>query len=274
MKSVFYTCVTGPDSGYVHDVSSLSSIDFDFVALHDSHRQVFPGWTSVNLDDFYPHKLDQYGHKQRYAKTMPQLFFADYDYSAYLDPKWEITQPFLDFCAESIRTKRSWMVPHHPQRTTLVQEFLFPFCNGILSLDECTRVIDLLLQKKVDFSQYFSSLCTWMIRQHNQTNKEIGERWFDLILQSYEHNVRDQILLPFATKDPSAIDRSLSINQLYDCGVKLNYPNQTRIKRIDWEIQINDLLIYIGDKTGLPTKLYVKPARNDADLGHNSKGEG
>jgi hypothetical protein len=40
----------------------------------------------------------------------------------------------------------------------------------------------------------------------------------------------------------------------------MNDPNhQARIKQVDWESEINDLLLYLREKTGVHTKLYVKP---------------
>ena len=260
MKSVFYTSVTGPQGGYVHDVSGMQHPDFDFVAVHDSHHQPIPGWESINIDESYPHDTQQYAHKQRYARMLPHLYFSDYEYSVYLDPKWELTTEFIDLCAAQVARKKSWLMPTHPDRGNLVQEILFPLCNGSLSLQECFKVIDYLVAKNTDFSKFFSSLSGWLIRQHNQTNQEIGERWFDLILNCYDNNVRDQLLLPFAVNDRSHIDQSLSMGQLYDCGVRMSDPNlHARTKQVDWESEINDLLRYFREKTGIPTKLYVKP---------------
>lgn len=260
MKSVFYTSVTGPGNGYVHDVSNLQHPAFDFVAVHDSHHQTFPGWASINIDETYPHDIEHYALKQRYPRALPHLFFGDYQYSVYLDPKWKLTSEFIDLCAKLVARKKSWLMATHPNRENLVQEFLFPFCNGALSLEECIKVIDFLESQNTDFSKFFASLSGWLVRQHNQTNREIGERWFDLLLNCYDGNVRDQILLPFAVRDKSHIEQSLSIGQLYDCGVKMADPSlQARTKQVDWESQINDLLLYLREKTGLRTKLYVKP---------------
>lgn len=260
MKSVFYTSVTGPGNGYVHDVSKLQHPAFDFVAIHDSHHQSFPGWESINVDESYPYDTRKYAHKQRYPRMLPHLFFGDYEYSVYLDPKWKLTADFIELCAEQVARKKSWLMPTHPQRENLVQEFLFPFCNGALSLQECFKVVDYLSAQNTDFSKFFSSLSGWLIRQHNPTNREIGERWFDLLLNCYDNNVRDQILLPFAVKDSSHIEQSLSMRQLYDCGVTMADPSlEARIKRVDWESEINDLLLYLREKTGLHTKLYGKP---------------
>lgn len=260
MKSVFYTSVTGPGNGYVHDVSGMQHPDFDFVAVHDSHHQLFPGWESINVDASYPYDIEKYAHKQRYARMLPHLFFSDYEYSVYLDPKWEITSEFVDLCSRQVAKKKSWLMPSHPQRENLVQEFLFPYCNGALTLQECFKVIDYLDAKNTDFSKFFPSLTGWLIRQHNQTNRGIGERWFELIRNCYDNNVRDQILFPFALKDRSDIERSLSMSQLYDCGVNMRDPNhEARLNQVDWESGINDLLLYLRKKTGLITKLYVKP---------------
>ena len=260
MKAVFYTSVTGPGNGYVHDVSDLQHPAFDFVAIHDSHHQPFPGWRSINIDESYPHSLTQYAHKQRYGRMLPHLFFGDYEYSVYIDPKWALTAEFIDLCAKQVALRKSWLMPTHPERENLVQEFLFPFCNGALSLAECIKVIDYLAAQSTDFSRFFSSLTGWLIRQHNQTNREVGERWFDLILNCYEGNVRDQILFPFAVNDRSDIEQSLSMRQLYDCGVTMSDPNpNARLKQVDWESEINTLLLYLREKTGLVTKLYNKP---------------
>ncbi|MEX0964643.1 MAG: hypothetical protein WDZ52_11455 [Pseudohongiellaceae bacterium] len=233
--------------------------DFDFIAVHDSHHQPFRGWGSINVDESYPHDPEKYAHKQRYARMLPHLFFRDYEYSVYLDPKWELTPEFIELCAEQVRRKKSWLVPPHPNRENLVQEFLFPFLNGALSLQECKKAIDYLASINTDFSRFFPSLTGWLIRQHNQTNRQIGERWFDLLLNCYENNVRDQIVFPFAVHDKSLVDQSISMGQLHNCGVKLNYPGQTRVHKVDWESQINDLIRYLQEKTGIRTKLYVKP---------------
>lgn len=260
MKSVFYTSVTGPNNGYVHDVSRMQHPDFDFVAIHDSHHQPFPGWESINIDESYPYDIEQYAHKQRYARMLPHLYFSDYEYSVYLDPKWALTTEFIDLCAEQIAKKKSWLMPTHPSRKNLVQEFLFPFCNGSLSKQECIKVIDYLVACNTDFSRFFSSLTGWLIREHNQTNKEIGERWFELLLKCYDNNVRDQILFPFAVNDRSHIEQSLNMGQLYNCGVKMSDPSHlARLKKVDWESEINDFLLYFREKTGVHTKLYVKP---------------
>lgn len=259
MKSVFYTSVTGPGNGYVHDVSGMQHPAFDFVVIHDSHHGSFPGWESINIDESYPHDIEKYAHKQRYGRLLPHLYFGDYEYSVYLDPKWELTPAFIDLCAELVARKRSWLMPAHPHRENLVQEFLFPFCNGALSLQECFKVIDYLHAQNTDFSRFFSSLAGWLVRQHNRTNREIGERWFELLMNCYDNNVRDQILLPFAVTDKSHVERSLSIGQLYDCGVTMRDPNpDARLKQVDWESEINELLLYLREKTGLVTKLYVK----------------
>ncbi len=243
----------------MHDVTDMQHPAFDFVVVHDSHHQPFPGWDSINIDESYPYDIEKYAHKQRYSRMLPHLFFGDYEYSVYLDPKWELTPAFIDLCAEQISLRKSWLVPMHPQRENLVQEFLFPFCNGGLSLQECFRVIDCLVAQKTDFSRFFPTLTGWLIRQHNETNRAIGERWFDLIMRCYENNVRDQIVFPFAVQDRASIDTSLSMQSLFDCGVELNYPNQVRTKEVDWESEINELLLYLREKTGLYTKLYEKP---------------
>ncbi|NKB34813.1 MAG: hypothetical protein GKR91_17090 [Pseudomonadales bacterium] len=251
MKSVFYTCVTGPDNGYVHDVSNLENHGFDFVAIHDSHHDEFPGWRSINIDEDYPYDKQQYGHKQRYAKTMPQKFLSAYEYSVFLDPKWEITEDFLKLCSQLIEEHPQWKVAAHPSRSSLYEEFLFPFSNGTLSYAECVRVIDVLIEEKVDFNSFFSSLCTWIVRRHDDTTQKIGERWFELIQKCYEGNVRDQILFPFAVSDPAIIDRTLTIEELYETGVRLNYPNQTRVKTANWRHDFYDLIAYLHGRTGL-----------------------
>lgn len=251
MNAVFYTCVTGPGNGYVHDVSSMQDSGFDFVAIHDSHHQGFPGWKSINIDDDYPHDKDRFAHKQRYAKTMPHLYFSDYDYSVFLDPKWEITEEFLELCKQKVESEPSWLVSSHPQRVSLFEEFLSPFANNTLSYEECVKVIDVLIAEKVDFEQYFSSLSTWIIRQHNKSNIKIGERWFDLIQKCFDNHVRDQILLPFAVTDAAQVDHSMSIEELYQSGVRLNYPNQNRMKRWNWQRQSYELIAYLHGRTGL-----------------------
>ena len=259
MKAVFYTSVTGPGNGYVHDVSNMQHPDFDFIAVHDSHHQPFPGWESINIDESYPYDIEKYAHKQRYARMMPHLFFSDYEYSVYLDPKWELTAEFIDLCSREVAKQKSWLMPSHPHRENLVQEFLFPFCNGALSLQECFKVIDYLAEQDTDFSKFFSSLSGWLIRQNNRTNQAIGERWFELILNCYDSNVRDQIVLPFAVDDRSDIEQNLSMAQLYESGVKMRDSNhEARLNAVDWESEINDLLLYLRKKTGLVTKLYVK----------------
>ncbi|GJM12939.1 MAG: hypothetical protein DHS20C12_13420 [Pseudohongiella sp.] len=259
MKSVFYTSVTGPNNGYVHDVSDIKHPDFDFVAVHDSHHKPFPGWDSINIDDSYPYDISKYAHKQRYVRAMPHLYFSDYEYSVYLDPKWTLTPEFFQLCAEQIARRKSWLMPSHPDRENLVQEFLFPFCNGSLSLEECKKVIDYLVSQGTDFSRFFSSLTGWLIRQHNQINQEIGESWFNLLLKCYDNNARDQIVFPFAVQNRSSIEQSLSMQQLYSCGLEMNDPNsEARLRKVDWESQINELLLYLREKTGLYTKLYVK----------------
>lgn len=260
MKSVFYTSVTGPMGGYVHDVSSMQHSDFDFIAIHDSHHQSFPGWESIDIDESYPYDIEQYAHKQRYARLLPHLYFGEYEYSVYLDPKWILTKEFIELCAVQVAREKSWLMPTHPKRENLVQEFLFPFCNGSLSLQECIKVLDYLAAMDTDFSRFFPSLTGWLIRQHNKTNQEIGERWFDLILNCYDNNVRDQILFPFAVNDRSHIERSLSMGKLYDSGVKMGDPNlRARIKQVDWQSEINDLLLHLRKRTGSPTKLYPQP---------------
>ncbi|HAJ76806.1 MAG TPA: hypothetical protein DCM64_10160 [Gammaproteobacteria bacterium] len=263
MSNVFYTCVTGPDNGYVHDVSDMDHCGFDFVTIHDSHHGEFPGWRSINIDAVYPFDKDMHGHKQRYAKTMPHLFLEGYDYSVYLDPKWELTENFLNLCRQRIDENPSWLVCAHPSRSTLFEEFLFPFSNGILSYEECVRVVDALVEEKVDFEKYFASLNTWIIRQHNHSNAKIGKRWFDLIHKCYDNHVRDQILLPFAIESLDQVNRCLSIEQLYRAGVRLNYPNQNRIRKVDWQKQIYDLIAYLHSRTGLlPNQQVPRTLRN------------
>jgi hypothetical protein len=254
MKKVFYTCVTGPDNGYVHDVTDLDQHGFDFVAIHDSHHEGFSGWRSINIDDDYPFDLDKFAHKQRYAKTMPHKYLSEYDYSVFLDPKWELTSEFIKLCKQLVEEHPQWKLPAHPKRNTLYEEFLFPFSNGTLSYEECVKVIDILIEEKADFNGFFSSLCTWMVRAHNETTQKIGERWFELINKCYADNVRDQIIFPFAVSavdTGSVVDRSLSIEQLYEAGVRLNYPNQTRTKTVNWRKDFYDLIAYLHGRTGL-----------------------
>lgn len=260
MKAVFYTSVTGPGNGYVPDVSDLQNHGFDFVAIHDAHHQAFNGWRCINIDETYPFDIEKYAHKQRYARSMPHLFFDDYEYSVYLDPKWELTEQFIAFCAKQVAKRKSWIMPVHPERENFVQEILFPFCNGSLSFDECIKVVDTLCAQNTDFSRFFPSLTGWLIRQHNVTNQQIGERWFDLLVKCYDNNVRDQIVFPFAINDRADVERSLSMRQLYDSGLKMSDPShQARLHEVDWESQINELLLYLRKKTGLVTKLYEKP---------------
>ncbi len=152
MNAVFYTCVTGPENGYIPDVTGLDSHGFEFVAIHDSHHESFAGWRSINIDESYPFDKDKFGHKQRYAKCMPQQFLSEYEYSVFLDPKWEITSDFLNLCRQIVEEEPQWKVPLHPDRTSLYEEFLFPFSNGTLSYEECVRVIDVLIEEKVDFN--------------------------------------------------------------------------------------------------------------------------
>jgi len=251
MKTVFYTCVTGPDNSYVHNVCSIDNYGFDFVAIHDDHHEGFPGWCSINIDDEYPFDKEQYGHKQRYAKTMPQKILGEYEYSVYLDPKWEITDEFVKLCSQLVEEHPLWKVPTHPSRSCLYEEFLFPFSNGTLSYEECIHVIDVLMEEKVDFNSFFSSLCTWIIRRHDKTTEEIGERWFELIQKCYEGYVRDQIVFPFSVSEASLIDRSLTVEELYATGVRLNYPNQTRVKASNWRHNFYDLIAYLHGRTGL-----------------------
>lgn len=251
MNAVFYTCITGPGNGCAHDVSNLDTHGFDFVAIHDSHYESFPGWRSINIDDSYPFDKEKFGHKQRYAKTMPQKFLPEYEFSIFLDPKWEFTSDLLKLCRQLVEQNPQWLVPHHPDRSSLYEEFLFPFSNGTLSYDECVHVIDVLVDEKVNFNHFFSSLCTWIIRKHDKTTEDIGQRWFELIQKCYANNVRDQILLPFAVTDPMQIDRSLTIEQLYKAGTRLNYPNQTRVRVSDWRNDFYDLIAYLHGRTGI-----------------------
>lgn len=251
MSIAFYTCVTGPGNGYVHDVTSMDHAGFDFIAIHDAHHESYPGWRSIDIDAVYPFDKALHGHKQRYGKTMPHLFLQDYQYSVYLDPKWELTEEFLRLCRDQIDEQASWLACAHPSRTTLYEEILFPFTNGTLSYEECLCLIDTLVDEETKFENYFSSLNTWIIRQHNDDNKKIGERWFELIQKCYSNHVRDQILLPFALESFGQMNKSLSIEQLYQTGVRLNYPNQTRIREVDWQKQVNDLIAYLHEHTGL-----------------------
>lgn len=251
MSIAFYTCVTGPGNGYVHDVSHLEQGGIDFIAIHDAHHSEFPGWRSIDIDAVYPFNKEMHGHKQRYAKTMPHLFLQDYQYSIYLDPKWELTDEFIKLCKEQVSRQVPWLACSHPSRTTLYEEFLYPFTNGTLSYEECVRVIDTLVDEEVNFDNYFPSLNTWIIRQHNDANQRIGERWFELIQKCYTNHVRDQIVFPFALENPGQVEKSLSIEQLYRAGVRLNYPNQTRIRKVNWQKQVYDLIAYLHSRTGL-----------------------
>ena len=50
------------------------------------------------------------------------------------------------------------------------------------------------------------------------------------------------------------------MGQLYNCGVKMSDPSHlARLNKVDWESEINYLLLYFREKTGVNTTLYVKP---------------
>ena len=158
MKSVFYTSVTGPNNGYVHDVSRMQHPDFDFVAIHDSHHQPFPGWESINVDESYPHDIKRYAHKQRYARMMPHLYFSGYEYSVYLDPKWALTPDFIDLCAEQVARKKSWIMPTHPSRKNLVQEIFFHSVMALFHYRNVLRSSIILLKTIPTSSDSFPHL--------------------------------------------------------------------------------------------------------------------
>ncbi len=258
MNPAFYTCVTGPDNGYVPDLSHLGSCGFDFVVIHDNHHveRRFPGWRRLNLDDSYPFDPDRNGNKQRYAKTQPWLYLDDYSHSVYLDPKWEITDAFLELCREQVQTDPGWYVPRHPSRSTFQEEIVFPFMNGTLSLEECKYVVEVLQAEDAELEKYFPSLCTWMIRRHDETTRRIGERWFELIQKCYQGHVRDQVVFPFAVADCdgwSHVKHRISIQQLYDCGVTLNYPNQVRTRDLDVQSELPELINFLKGLAGYST---------------------
>lgn len=252
MRTVFYTVVTGPGNGYVHDVRAMDHHGFDFVAIHDRYHQGFPGWESIQLDTQYPFDTEQFGHKQRWPKTQPDLFLADYEYSVYLDPKWELTDAFLRLCRERVELDLPWQAVAHPDRNNFYQEVVFAYGNGILSFEECIKLLNTLNSRNVNFHHFFTSLCTWIIRRHDADSQAIGRRWFELIQACYSNNVRDQLVFPFALDDSNQIHRVLNIDQLYQTGVKLNYPNQTRIKKTDWQARVHELIDVIERTTGIP----------------------
>ena len=251
MRVAFYTAVTGPGNGFIPDVSGLENPGFDFYLLKDTHHGNVPGWTSIDLDEAFPLDPGMHGHKQRYGKVMPQTFFPDHQYSVYLDPKWDFGTQFLQHCWTLVQQQHDWLTCEHPGRSTFQEELLFAFCNGILDLDECKRLLDVLAADGVRFERYFTSLCTWIIRRHDSRTRKTGERWFDLIYRCYEGNVRDQLLLPFATPYRNLVKRRLRIAQLYQHGGTLNYPNQARTRQVNWKPQVRELLSYLELKTGI-----------------------
>ncbi|MEX2130411.1 MAG: hypothetical protein WD772_02915, partial [Pseudohongiellaceae bacterium] len=205
----------------------------------------FPGWETVNIDASFPLDPNLHGHKHRFGKTMPHRFFPDYDSYVYLDPKWEITREFLLRSKELLSKDSDWITCRHPDRQSFIAEILFPYYSGTLSFEEIVYLVNQLNAENVRFSTFFSSLTTWIVRKDTARTRQTGERWFDLLCKCYRNHVRDQIVFPFAVCSQSDIACDLSITDLYDTGVVLNYPNQVRTIAVDWATRYGELMAFL-----------------------------
>ena len=95
MKIVFYTCATGPEDGFIDDISEITPDGLECYFLHDKHLEPEAvegkGWKYINLD-----KVDEcptnFGTKQRFGKLLPHRHFPDADRTIYLDNKWHLTR--------------------------------------------------------------------------------------------------------------------------------------------------------------------------------------
>ena len=228
MKIVFYTCSTGPYDTFLPCIrEELTDIECYYV--HDGHVPLRKesGWEYIDIREHCTESLS--GHRHRFAKTHPHILFPNADYTIWLDSKFYIGKPFFDFCTQLICDGADWLTLKHEFKETLADEIIFPFLNGTLSYDECTRVLDVLEKRQVNYEDFIPTLTLFLIRKSSVENTQIDLLWWEMMKETYPRFMRDQIFLPFSSKK---ISTPFNFNHLIErSGLINNYKWKTdRVK--------------------------------------------
>ena len=212
-KIVFYSAQTGKN-GFIQSIKEQQIPEFEYWFLHDNHHEAISnkGWNYIDISDFLLEKSNP--KRNRFIKMMPNYFFKDCEYTIWIDCKFYLPKKFFEDCYRIINEdKPDFMCCRNPIRTTLEQEL-----SHMKTKRNFTDLEVSYAKSFIDTNIWFSTDLCWLIRKNNETNNEIGKKWFDLTDKCYPDylgQVRDQLTFPTVIKNKDYLNMKYSVDELY-----------------------------------------------------------
>jgi hypothetical protein len=194
-KIVVYTCIFGGYDDLKSPLLRFENVDYVCITDDDGFEK-FRGktkWTVKNVAEFGVKKIGG-TQMNRYVKMHPKEFFAEYDYSIYVDGSVFVAS-FLGAWIEKIKPQTGFAVFSHGVRNCVYAEsevcILMKKGNKSALKNQCEKY------KKIGLPEKFGLYeCTVIAADlHNDSCAEIFDGWWKEFSES--ESLRDQISLPF-----------------------------------------------------------------------------
>ena len=203
---VIYTCLFG-DYDIIPPLSNHLFSNIKFVCITDNISMPNNGWELVKPDILI--SLDSDYLKSRYFKAMPWEYFNDFNHSLYIDCNYLIRN--IENLIKIVQSCENFDLGMflHPECSNTLFELI-----NLLSTDKIEKY------RKINILKYFQNYNikinnsfyegSFIYRKHNDVNKKIFNKWWDLILN---YPSRDQIFLTELIEK-----NTININRLSDFG--------------------------------------------------------
>ena len=193
LKKVVYTALLGKYDK-IHQINKEKGYDYFMFTDQDFDNQSNCNWTILHLK-----KTDNLDNKnifklQRFYKTHPHLFFADYDLSIYVDSSYGIKGNLDEFLLRILSPNISIYFLEHPSRNYIYNEF-----KAVLSSKKELLEIVNCIKKRYNKFKFPDNVGlgenNLIIRKHNEKKCIIlMNQWYNEIVH-YSH--RDQLSFGF-----------------------------------------------------------------------------
>jgi hypothetical protein len=192
-KIVIYTCITNNYDWLLPPLSMPQNVDY--VCYTDSFRGNKNGWQVRPI----PENLSSlpYSLVNRYFKFFPHNFFADYDWSIYIDGNLRILNDLSTIIDQIYQEGEVIGCPAHPDRSTIIEEV--PVCKslGKFSIADLgiidTQIHDYLTDGMPENQPLTEN--NFIVRKHSDPRvQELMESWWENLER---YTKRDQISFPY-----------------------------------------------------------------------------
>lgn len=199
MKTIFFTCNTGPVDGFVPSIKEELPEGLEAYYMHDGciPTELNKGWEYIDLRE-YAGCPENVQLRQRFGRLLAHKILPEHDASIYLDQKWFLSRQFFEKVVSLFEEATAdIIISSHPDNRSLKEEIMFAYGRGSFSGDYTLDVVDKLAKIGVKGESFVSLLTTLILRKNTEEANHAFESWYTLLSHVYSDAVRDQVLVPY-----------------------------------------------------------------------------